>query len=93
MKSASLKELGYGSVMGFVNGGSVSNWEDLEDSANHVIIGAIDGIFDGLNPLQKSAMLYYHGLAVFKSNRVDMSEVYEEAIAVVERVLKKRGLL
>ena len=86
-------ELGFGKCMGFSDSKSVSGWDDFADSVDNYMADNVQAIYDGLSISHKLAVDNKHLGAVWRSNRQNLDDLYEEALLIFEIALRRRGLL
>lgn len=75
-------------------GGAWGNFADDElETIENNLARAVDAIVDGLSNSQRLAVHYYHLGAVWRSNRTNILNDYEQALRLIEMGLRKRGML
>lgn len=78
---------------GFISGGSVSNFEDLEYSVDIAMAKAVEAILDGLTISQRLSVHHIHLAAVWSSNRTCLEDDYANALICIEIGLRKKGFV
>jgi hypothetical protein len=73
--------------------GGITCYDDFEDKVEKNMAINVEAIMDDLSPLQKSAIDHFHLSAVWSSPRVKIEEMYEQALQIIKKALKRRGLI
>jgi hypothetical protein len=85
--------LGFGSVAVGFNTHSVSGWDDFERRVDKNMAINVMALYEDLTSPQQMAVDHFHLAAVWRPSRFSLEECYAEALAVIEKGLKRRGLI
>jgi hypothetical protein len=66
--------------------------EDWYESIDQTAAEAVDAIISGLDPHLQAAIGHFNLAAVWRFQRLNVEDVYYEALGILERELPKRGL-
>ena len=77
---------------GCVGGGYSQTFEDMVEAGEARSAEAVNGAIESLKPIEQCAVLHYHLAAVFRFERLNVQEVYQEARYALKVGLPGRGV-
>jgi hypothetical protein len=86
-------KLGYGQVGVGFNTRSVSGWDDFARRVDKNMAINVMALYEDLSSPQQMAVDHFHLAAVWRPQRFDLDECYEQALAVILKGLKRRALI
>ena len=93
MRGGDSRKLGYPRCsLGIATGGASEQFEDLVERADRKSVRATDAAIRSLSLEAQSAIHHIYLAAVFRMRR-DPAEVYAEALPVLEREMRGRGVI
>lgn len=84
---------GYGQIGVGFNTKTSYNWERFERQVNKNMAINVMALYEDLNSPQQMAIDHFHLSAVWRPQRFSLEECYAQALAVIEKGLKRRGLI
>ena len=93
MKRDDSDRLGYGQAAVGFNTRSVSGWDDFARRVEKNMAINVMALYEDLSSPQQMAVDHFHLAAVWRPQRYSVEECYAQAMAIIEKGLKRRGLI